>query len=57
MARYKEVFDLGQLAPEEKFRKRKVRALRIGNTTIVVSMPSLGSGNTNATVSAWGYQR
>ena len=27
------------------------------NTTIVVSMPSLGSGNTNATVSAWGYQR
>jgi hypothetical protein len=27
------------------------------NTTIVVSMPSLGAGNTNATVSAWGYQR
>lgn len=27
------------------------------NTTIVVSMPSLGTGNTNATVSAWGYQR
>jgi hypothetical protein len=26
------------------------------NTTIVVSMPSLGTGNTNATVSAWGYQ-
>jgi large repetitive protein len=27
------------------------------NTTIVVSMPSLGTGNTNATVSAWGFQR
>jgi hypothetical protein len=27
------------------------------NTTIVVAMPSLGTGNTNATVSAWGYQR
>jgi hypothetical protein len=27
------------------------------NTTIVVSMPSLGTGNTNATVNAWGYQR
>jgi hypothetical protein len=27
------------------------------NTTIVVAMPSLGAGNTNATVSAWGYQR
>lgn len=27
------------------------------NTTIVVSMPSLGAGNTNATVNAWGYQR
>src|SRR6266404_5318352 len=27
------------------------------NTTIAVSMPSLGAGNTNATVSAWGYQR
>lgn len=27
------------------------------NTAIVVSMPSLGAGNTNATVSAWGYQR
>jgi hypothetical protein len=27
------------------------------NTTIPVSMPSLGAGNTNATVSAWGYQR
>jgi hypothetical protein len=27
------------------------------NTAIVVSMPSLGTGNTNATVSAWGYQR
>lgn len=26
------------------------------NTTIVVSMPSLGAGNTNATVSAWGFQ-
>jgi hypothetical protein len=27
------------------------------NTTIVVSMPSLGAGNTNAAVNAWGYQR
>lgn len=27
------------------------------NTAIVVSMPTLGTGNTNATVSAWGYQR
>ncbi len=27
------------------------------NTTIVVSVPSLGAGNTNTTVSAWGYQR
>ncbi len=27
------------------------------NTTIVVSMPTLGAGNTNATVNAWGYQR
>jgi len=27
------------------------------NTTIPVSMPSLGAGNTNATVSAWGFQR
>jgi hypothetical protein len=27
------------------------------NTTIVVSMPSLGTGNTNAAVNAWGYQR
>jgi hypothetical protein len=27
------------------------------NTAIVVSMPALGTGNTNATVSAWGYQR
>jgi hypothetical protein len=26
------------------------------NTTIVVSMPSLGTGNTNAAVNAWGYQ-
>lgn len=26
------------------------------NTAIVVSMPSLGAGNTNAAVSAWGYQ-
>jgi hypothetical protein len=26
-------------------------------TTIVVSMPSLGAGNTNATVSAWGFQQ
>lgn len=27
------------------------------NTAIVVSMPSLGAGNTNTTVNAWGYQR
>jgi hypothetical protein len=27
------------------------------NTTIPVSMPSLGAGNTNTTVSAWGFQR
>jgi hypothetical protein len=27
------------------------------NTTIPVSVPSLGAGNTNTTVSAWGYQR
>src|SRR6266567_4522675 len=27
------------------------------NTAIVVSVPSLGAGNTNTTVSAWGYQR
>ncbi len=27
------------------------------NTTIPVSMPSLGAGNTNTTVNAWGYQR
>jgi hypothetical protein len=26
------------------------------NTTIPVSMPSLGAGNTNTTVNAWGYQ-
>lgn len=26
------------------------------NTSIVVSVPSLGAGNTNATVSAWGYR-
>jgi hypothetical protein len=26
------------------------------NTTIPVSMPSLGSGNTNTTVTAWGFQ-
>jgi hypothetical protein len=26
------------------------------NSTVVVSMPSLGSGNTNAAVNAWGYQ-
>jgi hypothetical protein len=26
------------------------------NTSIVVSVPSLGAGNTNAAVSAWGYQ-
>ena len=27
------------------------------NTTIVVSMPTLGAGNTNTTVDAWGFQR
>ena len=27
------------------------------NTTIVVSMPSLGAGNTNTTVNAWGYKQ
>lgn len=27
------------------------------NTTVVVSMPTLGAGNTNTTVNAWGYQR
>lgn len=27
------------------------------NTTVPVSMPSLGAGNTNTTVNAWGYQR
>lgn len=27
------------------------------NTTIVVSLPSLGAGNTNSSVNAWGYQR
>jgi hypothetical protein len=27
------------------------------NTTIVVSFPSLGTGNTNAAISAWGFQR
>lgn len=26
------------------------------NTAIVVTLPSLGTGNTNATVNAWGYQ-
>lgn len=26
------------------------------NTTVPVSLPSLGAGNTNATVDAWGYQ-
>jgi hypothetical protein len=26
------------------------------NTAIAVSMPSLGAGNTNAAVNAWGYQ-
>lgn len=26
------------------------------NTAIVLSLPSLGTGNTNATVSAWGYR-
>jgi hypothetical protein len=27
------------------------------NTAVAVSMPSLGAGNTNTTVSAWGFQR
>jgi len=27
------------------------------NTTIVVSMPTLGAGNTNAAIDAWGEQR
>ncbi len=27
------------------------------NTTIVVSMPSLGAGNTNAAVNAWGFKQ
>lgn len=27
------------------------------NTAIVLTLPSLGSGNTNATVNAWGYQK
>jgi hypothetical protein len=27
------------------------------NTTIPVSLPSLGAGNTNTTVNAWGYQQ
>ena len=27
------------------------------NTTIPVSVPSLGAGNTNTTVNAWGFQR
>jgi hypothetical protein len=27
------------------------------NTAIVVSMPSLGTGNTNASVNAWGFRR
>jgi hypothetical protein len=27
------------------------------NTTIIVSMPTLGAGNTNTTVDAWGFQR
>lgn len=26
------------------------------NTSVVVSIPSLGTGNTNTTVNAWGYQ-
>jgi hypothetical protein len=26
------------------------------NSTVVVSLPSLGAGNTNAAVNAWGYQ-
>lgn len=27
------------------------------NTTLAVSLPSLGAGNANASVSAWGFQR
>lgn len=27
------------------------------NTAIAVSLPSLGAGNTNASVNAWGYQK
>lgn len=27
------------------------------NTAIVVTLPALGAGNTNATVTAWGYQQ
>jgi len=27
------------------------------NTAVVVTLPTLGAGNTNASVSAWGYQR
>jgi hypothetical protein len=27
------------------------------NTAIVLTLPSLGAGNTNAAVSAWGYQK
>jgi hypothetical protein len=27
------------------------------NTAVAVSMPSLGAGNTNTAVNAWGYQR
>lgn len=27
------------------------------NTAIVLTLPALGAGNTNAAVSAWGYQR
>lgn len=27
------------------------------NTAIVLTLPALGSGNTNAAVSAWGYQK
>lgn len=26
------------------------------NTSIVLTLPSLGAGNTNASVSAWGYR-
>jgi hypothetical protein len=31
-------------------------AASAANTNIVVSVPSLGAGNTNSTVSAWGYR-